>query len=174
MIYNTDPLPLQYHILYKGDPDGVKGTRIEQYYSDYKHVRIVPFSAVAAVKDLKSEKLFGDDVYNYTCRLSEGQKTDENFISAGQLDGTANSMYRRIIKMHWLLNSISKEKCEPITVSMSFDIHKNDANVFSQNVHPGSFRKHAFKMADRNDLCVVFDPFCIFPDYPKASLSDII
>ena len=79
MIYNTDPLPLQYHILYKGDPNGVKGTSIEQYYSDYKHVRIVPFSAVAAVKDLKSEKLFGDDVYNYTCRLSEGQKLMRTF-----------------------------------------------------------------------------------------------
>lgn len=174
MIYNTDPLPLQYHILYKGEPAGVKGTRIEQYYSDYKHIRIVPFSAVAAVKDLKSEKLFGKDIYDYTCRLAEGQKTDENFVSAGYLDGSANSMYRRIIKMHWLINSISKEKCEPITVSMSFNIHEHDENTFQQNVHPGSFRKHAFKMADRDDDCIVFDPFCIFPDYPKASLSDII
>lgn len=174
MIFNSDPMPIVYHVLYKGDIEGTKGTMIEKYYDDFQHVKIVPFSDVLKVTKQESETFFGEDIYRYTQFLSQGNLPDENFVSAGGNQDFVNDKYRRIMKMQWLINDIATEGCrEPIHAVMTMSVYPYDPTEFRAHVHPGSFRRHALQMMDRNDLCVVYDAYNIFSQ-EKASLSDVL
>lgn len=174
MIFNSAPLPPVFHVLYKGDIEGTKGTMIEKYYDDFQHVKIVPFDEIAKVIRQDSEKWFGADIYRYTQFLSTGSFPDENFVNAGANADFVNDKYRRIMKMNWLINDIQTEGCrEPIHVTMEMSLYDHDPKEIRAHVHPGSFRTHALKMMQRNDLCVVYDAFNIFPQ-DKASLSDVL
>ena len=123
MIFNSDPLPLVYHVLYKGNKEDVKGTMIEKYYDDFQHVRLVPFKIVAKKTGIESERFFGEDIYRFTQKLSHGEKPTTEFTSYGGGGDHINDKYRRIMKMQWLINDLETVGCkEPIHVNIQMNI----------------------------------------------------
>ena len=173
MIFDSIELPIAFYILYNGSKEDTNGTMIEKYYNDFKHVKIIPFKDILKKIKQNSEFLYGLDIYQYTKFLSDNIFPDENFISGGGENILVNDLYRRIIKMQWLINNIATEDChEPIHATVTKNTY-DGLHEYNMHVHPGSFRRHAFQLMERNDLCVVYDAFHIFP-HEKASLEDIL
>jgi len=176
MIFDSDEMPNVFHVLYTGSKEDTRGTMIEKYFDDFKHVKIIPFKEIIKKIRQNSEYLYGKDIYEYTNFLSDNIFPDENFVTGtgSEISLLVNEKYRRIIKMQWLINDIVAEGChEPINATITINLHHNGLNEYSMQIHPGSFRKHAFKLMERNDLCIVYDAFHIFPQ-KKASLKDIL
>jgi len=173
MIFNSDEMPNVFHVFYVGSKEDTRGTMIEKYYDDFEHVKIIPFKDIVKKIRQNSEFLFGHDIYHYTNFLSDNFFPDQNFIRGGSENILVNEQYRRIIKMQWLINDIVTEGChEPIHVTPVVNTY-DGLKDYIMHVHPGSFRRHAFKLMERNDLCVVYDAHHIFP-HKKASLKDIL
>lgn len=167
MIVDNVDLPYLYHILYRGSKDGVKGKQIERYYDDFKHVRIVPFFALREKIETKSHEQFGSLVAGY---YALGQNPNHETFLENPGHHTVEYAYRSLVKMNWLINDIQARGCrEPIS-----GVIRPKGDGWEVDVHPGTFRRHAFDIMDLDQPCIIFDAFEVFPEYPKASLSDIL
>ena len=43
MIFDSDEMPNVFHVLYTGSKEDTRGTMIEKYFDDFKHVKIIPY-----------------------------------------------------------------------------------------------------------------------------------
>ena len=173
MIVNNASLERVYHILYRGTKEGVKGTRIEQYYNDFKHVRIVPYQDI--IKKIPNyDHDFADAITLFKHQQNTAELDDLSFLDNPAGD-TAQYSFRKLLKMHWLVSEIQKNGLrEPITgvVHPRYDI-RNKLEL-QLCVHPGSFRWKAYQIMDINPPCIIFDAYDLFVDHPKASLDDLL
>jgi len=170
MILVDKRLPNAYNLLFSGYLDEVDDTRIEQYYKDFTHVKVVPYWVVRerTMKHRSSEDVFGDHLVSY---FSSNDKVDyDKYPSALGSGKTAD--YRKVVKMHWLINDIKDNGInDPITAVLFPAIH--DKIEWNVSIHPGSFRQHAVCIAEEDIDVVIFDAFELFWDYPKCEIQDV-
>ena len=170
MIIVDKRLPNAYNLLYQGSIEEVHDKRIAQYYKDFRHVRVVPYSAVCerVQNHRSSETVFGEHLTSFF--HDPGTIDYDNFHSAMGHSKTAH--YRRIVKMHWLVNDMLENGLnDPMTAVVYPNMHeKIEWNV---TIHPGSFRQHALKLTNTDLDVIVFDAFELFYDYPKVTLKEI-
>ena len=169
-------LHARYHVLYRGTIDGVEGTFAEKFYDDYKHVRIVPLSVVNSRTRFANkwlhEMTWGREAESFLTHL-DIPDYDVFYEANGK---SIEAIYRRFVKMHWLVNDIQKNGCfEPIT-GVIHGSTKSDQHTltFDSHFHPGSFRRDAIPLMGKDIECVIFDPYDVFYDYPKTSLKQIL
>ena len=172
MIVDNPSWPKQHHLLHWGDKDSVVGTRIEQYYNDFKHVRIVPHSVLIDRMDHVCEKITGLAV---TKHFQETTTPDyEAFLNNPDSESLEYS-YRRFIKMNWLVKNILNYGCkEPLNAVVVPNFRMRGDGKFKCSVHPGIFRYDALGLCDLDTPCVVFDAYEVFPEYPKTTLTEIL
>ena len=168
MIIDNKELPYFYHVLYTGTKKGVKGTAIERYYDDFRHVRIVPYFAVRDKINFLSHERFGEVAANF---YSSDKKPNYKTWISTPAPGSIEYDYRSLIKMNWLINDIQERGCrEPITGVLRPD----GFGEFKIDVHPGTFRQYAFDLLDLDHPCIVFDAFEYFSEYAKVTLETIL
>ena len=176
MIVDNPEIPNYYHVVYAGKKENIKGKPIEQYFEDFRHVRIVPYDIIrdrAFSKNCPNE-LFSNTVQKFTTRVANEEVDVDNFTNSPDFQ-TIEYYYRWLIKMNWLINDIrTKGCCEPIWGTIVPSFNKLGGVDYTYHVHPGTFRVSAFEIMERNEQCVVFDAFEVFHDYPKASLAQIL
>jgi len=176
MIVDNPEIPNYYHVVYMGKKENIKGKPIEQYFEDFRHVRIVPYDIIRDRTFSKNcpNELFSNTVQKFTTRVANEEVDVDNFTNSPDFQ-TIEYYYRWLIKMNWLINDIrTKGCCEPIWGTIVPSFNKLGGVDYTYHVHPGTFRVSAFEIMERNEQCVVFDAFEVFHDYPKASLAQIL
>ena len=176
MIVDNPDIPNYYHVLYMGKKENIKGKPIEQYFEDFRHVRIVPYDVIRdrTLTERCPNELFSNAVQKFTTRVADEDVDVDNFTDSPDFQ-TIEYYYRWLIKMNWLINDIrTKGCCEPIWGTIVPNFNKLGEIDYTYHVHPGTFRVSAFEIMERHEQCVVFDAFEVFHDYPKASLAQIL
>lgn len=170
MIIVDKKLPNSYNILFRGNIKDIPGTNIEKYYDDFQHVRVVPYSVVLQRLYRKdtAEEIFGRELLEYF-NLNEDIDIDTFHEATGR---SKTALYRRLAKMHWLINDIKQNGLkEPINGVINADL-RHDIE-YSLHVHPGTFRRNALRLLNRDMWVVLFDAYDLFFDYPKKSLMEL-
>lgn len=171
MILVDKRLPNAYNLLYQGSTDDVHNKRIAQYYKDFRHVRVVPYSVIRqrVVNHRTSENTFGEHLTTFY--TDPGQIDYDNFHQALGHNKTAH--YRRIVKMHWLINDMLEYGLNDPMTAVVYPNMLHEKIEWNVAIHPGSFRQHAVKLTDTDVDVIVFDAFELFYDYPKKTLKEI-
>jgi len=167
--------PIGYNVLYDGPTENISGTNIEKYFDDFKHVRMVPFSVICQrIPTLKTtgETHFGRDLNDYF--RHSGDPDLEKYSTSTEL-GNVDTHYRKFVKMHWLINDVLQNGVDdPITGVVYANLSDKDGKIeYGLHVHPGSFRKNAFRIMNKDIWVILFDAFELFPDFKKVSLREI-